>query len=209
MLNRRLYLVVPFAVFAAALSASTAEVSHGVEQIGSADHPARVSTIVFSSNRLGNLDIYLMDVDENGKPLVDENGIEFEPRQLTGPGVNDFPTGNNGLPDLSPDGKGRIVFETNRNRAAGEPVNQADLYWMKADGTDLTRLTRGSSVAWSPKGKVHRIPPVGVEPRVPPGPPASGPPRMSDQVSRPGRCDVRQRHLRRERKSPARRLRRR
>ena len=49
MLNRRLYLVVPSAVFAAALSASTAEV--------------RISTIVFSSNRLGNLDIYLMDVD--------------------------------------------------------------------------------------------------------------------------------------------------
>src|SRR5687768_6676743 len=106
MLNRRLYLVVPFAVFAAALSTSTAEVSHGVEHIGSADHPARVSTIVFSSNRLGNLDIYLMDVDENGRPLVDENGVPLEPRQLTGPGVNDFPVLNNSLPALSPDGKG-------------------------------------------------------------------------------------------------------
>ena len=131
MLNRRLYLVVPSAVFAAALSASTAEV--------------RISTIVFSSNRLGNLDIYMMDVDENGIP--------FEPRQLTGPGVNDFPTGDNGVSALSPDGKGRIVFESNRNRAAGEPVNQADLYWMKADGTDLTKLTRGSSAAWSPNAK--------------------------------------------------------
>ena len=108
---------------------------------------------MFSSNRLGNLDIYLMDVDENGIPLVDENGMPLEPRQLTGPGVNDFPTGNNGLPAVSPDGKGRIVFESNRNRAAGEPVNQADLYWMKADGTDQTKLTRGSSVAWSPNGK--------------------------------------------------------
>jgi Tol biopolymer transport system component len=156
MLNRRLYLVVPSAVFAAALSASTAEVSHGDEADASAEHltrKARTSTIVFSSNRLGDLDLYLMDVDENGKPLVDENGVPLEPRQLTGPGVNDFPTGNNGLPALSPDGKGRIVFETNRNRAAGEPVNQADLYWMRADGTDLTKLTRGSSVAWSPNGK--------------------------------------------------------
>ena len=156
MLNRRLYLVVGSAVFAAALDASSGEVSHSHGRKGSADHmtgKARVSTIAFSSNRLGDLDIYVMDVDENGIPLVDENGMPLEPRQLTGPGVNDLPAGNNGLPAVSPDGKGRIVFETNRNRAAGEPVNQADLYWMKADGTDQTRLARGSSVAWSPNGK--------------------------------------------------------
>ena len=156
MLNRRLYLVVGSAVFAAALDASSGDVSHSDGRNGSADHlarKARISTIVFSSNRLGDLDIYLMDVDENGIPLVDENGMPLEPRQLTGPGVNDLPAGNNALPAVSPDGKGRIVFESNRNRAAGEPVNQADLYWMKADGTDQTRLTRGSSVAWSPNGK--------------------------------------------------------
>ena len=156
MLNRRLYLVVPSAVFAAALSVSTAEVSHRDEAVASAHHSARkarISTIVFSSNRLGDLDIYLMDVDENGIPLVDDKGVPLEPRQLTGPGVNDIPAGNNGLPALSPDGKGRIVFESNRNRATGEPVNQADLYWMKRDGTDQTKLTRGSSVAWSPNGK--------------------------------------------------------
>jgi TolB protein len=153
MLYKRLYLVLSSAVFAAALSASTAGVSHGVERIESADHQGRVSTIVFSSNRLGTLDIYLMEVDENGMPLVDENGVPLEPRQLTGPGVNELPAGNNGLPDLSPDGKGRIVFESTRNRAAGEPVNQADLYWMRADGTDQTRLTRGSSVTWSPNAK--------------------------------------------------------
>jgi TolB protein len=153
MLNKCLCLVVSSAVFAAALSASTAEVLRSDEAVASADHPSRVSTIVFSSNRLGTLDIYLMDVDENGIPLVDENGMPLEPRQLTGPGVNDVPAGNNGLPDLSPDGKGRIVFESNRNRAPGEPVNQADLYWMRADGTDQTRLTRGSSVTWSPNAK--------------------------------------------------------
>jgi TolB protein len=153
MLNRRLYLVVPSAVFAAALSVSTAEEPKGLERIGSADHQARASVIVFASNRLGNLDIYVMDVDENGRPLVDENGMPLEPRQLTGLGVNDFPTGNNGLPDWSPDGKGRIVFESNRDRVAGEPVNQANLYWMKADGTHQTMLIRGSSVTWSPNGK--------------------------------------------------------
>jgi TolB protein len=156
MSNRRLYLVVPSAVFAAALSVSTAEVSHKDEGTASGHHPstkARISTIAFSSNRLGTLDIYVMEVDEDGIPLVDGNGTPLEPRQLTGPGVNDLPAGNNGLPAVSPDGKGRIVFETNRNRAAGEPVNQADLYWMRADGTDQTRLTRGSSVAWSPNGK--------------------------------------------------------
>ena len=156
MLSRRLYLVVGSAVFAAALDASSGEVSHGDGRKWSADHSsrkARISTIAFSSNRLGNLDIYLMDVDENGMPLVDENGMPLEPRQLTGPGVNELPVGNNGLPAVSPDGKGRIVFESTRNRAAGEPVNQADLYWMKADGTEQTKLTRGSSVAWSPNGK--------------------------------------------------------
>ena len=67
------------------------------------------------------------------------------------------------------------MFETNRNRAAGEPVNQADLYWMKADGTDQTRLTRGSSVAWSPNGKYiafHRSASSAVCPPAPrpPGP---------------------------------------
>ena len=153
MLNCRLYLVVPFTVLAAALSVFTAEVSQSVERLRSAAYPAGVSTIVFSSNRLGNLDLYLMDVDENGIPLKDENGRPLEPRQLTGPGVNDFPTGNNGLPDWSPDGQGRIVFESNRDRVAGEPVNQANLYWMKADGKDQTKVARGSSVAWSPDGK--------------------------------------------------------
>jgi WD40 repeat protein len=173
MLNRRLYFVVPSAVFAAALSASSAPVTHSDKRIASADHQvikAPISTIVFASNRLVDLNIYVMDVDENGIPLVDGNGMPLEARQLTGPGVNDLPAGNNGLPAVSPDGQGRIVFETNRNRAAGEPVNQADLYWMNADGTGQTRLTRGSSVAWAPNGEYiafHRSASAKVCPPVP------------------------------------------
>jgi len=53
---------------------------------------------------------------------------------------------------LSPDGK-RIVFDSNRNRAAGEPLNTFDLFLMKVDGSDQTLLTRGSSATWSPDSK--------------------------------------------------------
>ena len=54
---------------------------------------------------------------------------------------------------LSRDGKGRIVFDSNRNRAPGEPLNTSDLWLMKQDGTWETLLTRGSSATWSPNGK--------------------------------------------------------
>jgi TolB protein len=53
---------------------------------------------------------------------------------------------------LSPNGK-KIVFESNRNRAKGEPLNTSDLFVMDADGGEETFLTRGSSATWSPDGK--------------------------------------------------------
>ena len=56
------------------------------------------------------------------------------------------------FPALSPDGRGKIVFDSNRLRAAGEPVNNSDLFLMNHDGTDQVFLTRGGSPTWAPAG---------------------------------------------------------
>ena len=55
------------------------------------------------------------------------------------------------FPQLSPDGK-KIVFDSNRD-VPGLPNHISDLFVMKADGKDQTKLTRGSSATWSPDGK--------------------------------------------------------
>jgi Tol biopolymer transport system component len=78
-------------------------------------------------------EIYLMDGDGTN------------PRRLTENSYAD------GLPSLSPDGT-RIVFDSNRLRAAGEPFNTSDLFVMNADGTGQKPLVRGSSATWSPDG---------------------------------------------------------
>ena len=57
-----------------------------------------------------------------------------------------------GFGTLSPDGK-KIVFDSNRNRGEGEPLNTSDLFVMNANGTDQTFLARGASPTWSPDGK--------------------------------------------------------
>ena len=130
-------------LFAAALIICTGDIP-AAEHRRTCD--AQTSTIAFASNRhdtAGNpgltLDVYLMDVDENGMPLSDA-------RQLVG-------TDSDGLPALSPNGKGRIAFDSNRARAAGEPINTSDLFLMNQDGSGQTHLVRGSSAAWSPNGK--------------------------------------------------------
>lgn len=81
-------------------------------------------------------EIYLMD------------GDGMNPRRLTANTYAD------GFPALSPDGK-KIVFDSNRLRADGEPLNTSDLFVMNADGTEQISLTRGSSATWSPdSGKI-------------------------------------------------------
>src|SRR5439155_11363368 len=98
-----------------------------------------VSTIAFTSGRdnpTGNpqlaAEVYLMN----------EDGAN--PRRLT---AN---TDGDAFATLSPDGKGRIIFDSNRNRGPLEPLNTSDLFLMKHDGSDQTFLTRGSSATWSP-----------------------------------------------------------
>jgi len=101
-----------------------------------------ISTIAFTSTRdypappvANNLEIYLMDGDGTN------------PRRLTEDIYAD------GQPHLSPDGKGRVVFDSNRARAAGEPLNTSDLFLTDENGIPPTLLTRGSSATWSPDGK--------------------------------------------------------
>jgi TolB protein len=56
------------------------------------------------------------------------------------------------FPALSPDGT-RIVFDSNRLRAEGEPINTSNLFVMEVDGTRQTPLVRGSSATWSADSK--------------------------------------------------------
>jgi TolB protein len=98
-----------------------------------------VSTIAFSSTRddpanipLLTGEIYLLNPDGTNARRVTVDGT-----------YADF------FPALSPDRK-KIVFESNRLRAAGEPLNTSDLFVMNTDGTEQALLTRGSSATWSP-----------------------------------------------------------
>ena len=77
-----------------------------------------VERIAFTSDRDGDFDIYVMNVD----------GTEVE--QLT-----DDP-GRDVEPDWSPDGS-RIVFASDR----GNDPEFSDIWVMNADGTGLTQLT--------------------------------------------------------------------
>lgn len=99
------------------------------------------STIVFTSTR----DNPTIDPFEAAEIyLIDPDGSN--PRRLTNN------TSAEAFASLSPDGK-RIVFDSNRDRAAGEPDNVSDLYLMKADGSGQEHIIRGSSATWSPNGR--------------------------------------------------------
>jgi Tol biopolymer transport system component len=80
-----------------------------------------------------NLEVYLMNPDGTGEVRLTNNGV------------------NDSFAALSPDGKGRIVFDSARNSPPGSPSNVVDLFLMRADGSNVQFLTSGSSSAtWSP-----------------------------------------------------------
>jgi Tol biopolymer transport system component len=109
--------------------------------------PQVASTILFTSTRdnpgtvppiIGG-EIYAID------HLTD--GTFSTPRRLTENAYADT------FPALSPDGRGKVVFDSNRFRVSSEPVNTSDLFVMNHDGTDQVFLTRGGSPTWSPAGR--------------------------------------------------------
>ena len=88
-------------------------------------------------------DIYLMD------PTVrDANGMLTVWKHFPGPDA-DFAAA------VSPDGKGRVVFDSNRNRPPGAALHTSELFLLNAreDNPEQVRLTRGSSASWSADGK--------------------------------------------------------
>jgi TolB protein len=102
-----------------------------------------ISTIAFTSTRANPiplpgefaLEIYLMDADgTNVRRLTEDTSAEA-------------------FAALSPDGKGKIIFDSNRARLPTEPANTSDLFLMNQFGEDQTYLTRGSGASWSPDSK--------------------------------------------------------
>ncbi len=152
-MNARLFvaLALPLLFVAPGLPVSRLSADHD-DTINAADGtqgPAVVSTIAFTSTRdnhgaswavppIVGGEIYFIDY------LAD--GTFSAPRRVTANTYTDI------FPTLSPDGKGKLVFDSNRLRASGEPVNTSDLFLMNHDGTDLRFLTRGGSPTWSPPG---------------------------------------------------------
>ena len=81
-------------------------------------------------------EIYMMNPDSSDPTRLTNNGF------------------GNGFPVLSPDGKGKIVFDSNRIAISGGGTqSDSDLFLINHDGTADTPLTRGSSASFDPTGK--------------------------------------------------------
>lgn len=93
-------------------------------------------------------EIYLMDLD------LDPN----DPYGMTGSNVRRLTNNTkrewaDGFAALSPDGKGRIVFDSNRRRRTGDALNTSDLFLMSKTGKEQVFLSHAGSPSWSPDGK--------------------------------------------------------
>ena len=104
---------------------------------------------------LNDGEIYLINPDVNPDDPIPCTAGHCDPRRLT---TNEF---LDAFPALSPDGK-RIVFDSNRLHL--DPWSPSTLGPVPDEGgrQEQTHLTRGSSATWSPDGKQHRVPRLGV-----------------------------------------------
>ena len=114
--------------------------------------PTVVSTIAFTSTRDNYFEPW---AQLPARPIVAgeiyfidymSNGTFSAARRVTANTYADI------FPTLSPDGRGKVVFDSSRLRTADEPANTSDLFLMNHDGTELRFLTRGGSPTWSPPG---------------------------------------------------------
>jgi TolB protein len=128
------------------LSADHAETANATDATRGA---TVVSTIAFTSTRDNHGAVWAVPPIVGGEIyFIDymNDGTFSAPRRVTANTYTDI------FPTLSPDGKGKVVFDSNRLRAAGEPVNTSDLFLMNHDGTEVRFLTRGGSPTWGPPG---------------------------------------------------------
>jgi Tol biopolymer transport system component len=102
--------------------------------------------IAFASNRTGNGDIYVMDADGRNAVQVTGLGLRPEPPDIIGA---DDTRQFEGYPTWSPDGT-RIAF-------VGEVGDNAEIFVMDADGSNIVQVTDDPEgdwdPAWSPDGK--------------------------------------------------------
>src|SRR5688500_8599519 len=105
-----------------------------------------VSTLGFTSTRDNTTAIPPILGGETYFIEVLSDGTFSAARRLTDNAYADI------FPAFSPDGKGKIVFDSSRRRGPGDPINVSDLFLMNHEGGEQVFLTRGASPAWAPPG---------------------------------------------------------
>ena len=155
-------------LFVGCISLTTPVLNVGGGISGRSSSGVMVEKIIFSSNRDGNYEVYIMDPDgSNQQRLTDTPGVDgagdlspdgtkitfYSKRDgncevyiMNVDGSNQENLTNNlsedGWPSFSPDGT-QIVFHSNRS-------GEGDIYIMNADGSNQTRLTDVPGTNYAP-----------------------------------------------------------
>lgn len=118
---------------AKALGTETNQTVYGADSTFTTLSPAKEGKIVFSTERDGNDELYVMNADGYNQTRLTNNPATER------------------LPALSPDGS-KIAFQSDRDGSIFQ------IYTMNIDGSDLVRLTSGTanvgSPSWSPDGSM-------------------------------------------------------